>query len=126
MLATLVEIHSWMRWLVLIAVVAGALFGFLRHRARAAWSRYVPQAEVMVVDIQVAIGLSIWVFFDGWNHGLFFAVFHPLMMLSALAILHVGSALAARRRGPSSWLLMGRASVGTLVLMVAAVPWDRL
>jgi hypothetical protein len=125
-LETLVTIHSWVRWLVLTGLITGAVFGFMRYRATAVWKPYVLQAEVMIVDIQAAIGASIWIFFDGWRRGSFFAVLHPGMMLTALATLHIASVVAARRADNRSWLIMLGSSLAALVLIVAAIPWDRL
>lgn len=126
MLETLVTIHSWVRWLVLLGLITGTVFGFMHYRATAVWRPYVLQVEVMVVDIQVAIGASIWIFFDGWRRGFFFSVLHPGMMLTALATLHIASVVAGRRGDRRSWLIMSGGSLAALVLIVAAIPWDRL
>lgn len=112
--------------MVLLALVAGATFGYLRYRAGAVWVPYFHQVVVMVVDIQVAIGLTIWVFFDGWRRGFFFSVLHPVTMLAALAVIHIAAAIAGRRRVVQSWLIAAVGSVVSLVLVVAAIPWDRL
>lgn len=125
-MATLVTIHSWVRWLVLLGVVAGVVVGFLRYRDRAEWSPHLLQAEVMIVDIQVAIGASIWIFFEGRSRGFFFSVLHPVMMLTALAVLHVSAALTRRRHDARSWLTMSAASAIALVMIVGAIPWNRL
>lgn len=125
-MSTLVTIHSWVRWLVLLGVVAGIAVGFLRYRARVEWSPHLLQAEVMIIDIQVAIGASIWIFFDGRSRGFFFSIMHPVMMLTALAVLHVSAFLARRRQDVRAWLAMSGASAVALVLIVGAIPWNRL
>lgn len=123
---TLVTIHSWVRWLVLIALIAGAAFGYLRYRARADWTPYFHQVVVMVVDSQVAIGLTIWIYFDGWRRAFFYSVLHPVTMLSALVVIHVATAIAGRRRSVQSWLIAAVGSLVSLVLVIGAIPWDRL
>jgi small basic protein len=125
-LQTLVTIHSWTRWLVLVALLAGIAVGVLRYRAGREWSPYIYQPVVMVVDIQVAIGAVIWSFYDGWNRGFFFAVLHPMTMLLALAVAHVGYAIANKRDDARSWLIAGGASLVSLALIIGAIPWDRL
>ncbi len=122
----LVTIHSWTRWLVLAALVGGVVVGLLRYRNRSGWSPHYYQLMVMVVDIQVAIGVAIWLFYDGWKRGFFYAVLHPVTMLLALAAAHVGFVFAKRRDTSRSWLLMAVVSVASLALVVAAIPWDRL
>lgn len=122
----LVTIHSWTRWLVLAALLSGVVIGLLRYRKSADWSPHYYQLMVMAIDIQVAIGVSIWVFYDGWKRGLFFSILHPATMLAALAVAHVGFEIAKRRAEVRSWLLMSGVTVVSLALIVGAIPWDRL
>ena len=126
MLQTLVTIHSWTRWLVLAALVGAIVLGYLRFRARAEWSPHFHQVAVMVIDIQVAIGAVIWLFYDGAKRGFFYAVLHPVAMLLALGVAHAGFGIAKRRNEPKSWLIATVAYVASLVFIVAAIPWDRL
>lgn len=123
---TLVTIHSWVRWLVLFAVATGAVFGFIRYRVRAEWKPHVHQVELMIFDIQVTVGIVLWIFLDGWDRGFFFSIMHPVLMLAALALLHTAMAIAGRNNSFRSWLFMGSASAVSLVLIVGAIPWDRL
>lgn len=122
----LVTIHSWIRWLVLIALVAGMTLGFIRRRSEGEWSPHYYQLMVMVVDIQVAIGVSIWLFYDGWKRGFFFSVLHPVSMLLALAVAHGAFVIAKKRNDARAWLIMSTGSALSLALIVAAIPWDRL
>ena len=126
MLQTLVTIHSWTRWLVLAALAGAIILGYIRHRAKAEWSPHVHQVAVMAIDIQVAIGAVIWLFYDGAKRGFFYAVLHPVAMLLALGAAHAGFGIAKRRDEPKSWLIATIAYVIALLLIVAAIPWDRL
>lgn len=123
---TLVTVHSWVRWLVLGALVTGVVVGVLRYRKRATWQEGIYQLGVMTVDIQVAIGIVVWIERKGWNYSFFFKVLHPAFMLLALAIAHLGLALAKRRSDTRSYLLVGASYLISLVLIVGAIPWDRL
>ena len=123
---TLVTVHSWVRWLVLAALLAGATIGIYRSRARSDFEPSVFQIAAMTVDIQVAIGIIIWIFDDGWSETFFFKVLHPAFMLLALAVAHMGLALAKRRNDARSNLLAGASSLVALVLIVMGIPWDRL
>ena len=123
---TLVTVHSWTRWLVLVALVGGAAFAVVRYRSKTTWEPSVFQLAVMVVDIQVAIGIVIWVFDNGWSETFFFKVLHPAFMLLALGIAHGGFAVAKKRKDERSWLLVAGSFVVSLVLIVGAIPWDRL
>ncbi len=123
---TLVTIHSWVRWIVLAALLGGIVLGVMRYRAKADWSPHYYSLMAMFIDIQVTIGIVIWLFYDGWNRGFFFSVLHPIAMLLALGVAHMGMAIARRRNEVRSWLLMAGASFVSLVLVVGAIPWDRL
>ena len=123
---TLVTVHSWLRWIVLAALLTGTVVGFYRYRARTDFEPSLFQLAVMTVDIQVAIGIVIWIVDDGWSETFFFKVLHPAFMLAALAVAHVGLVLAKRRSDPRSNLLAGGSSLVALLLIVMGIPWDRL
>jgi len=126
MLQTLVTIHSWTRWLVLAALVGAIVVGVVRFRAKAEWSPHLHQVAVMAIDIQVAIGAIIWLFYDGAKRGFFYAVLHPVAMLLALGVAHAGFAIAKRRDEPRSWVIATSAYSVALLLIVGGIPWDRL
>ncbi len=121
---TLVTVHSWIRWLVLLALVGGVVLALLRRNSE--WNPSVFQLAVMVVDIQVTIGLVIWFFYDGWKRDFFYKVIHPGFMILALAIAHMGFAIAKKRKDARSWLIVAGSFAVSLVLIIAAIPWDRL
>jgi hypothetical protein len=122
----LVTVHSWVRWLVLLALIGGAVVGLVRYRRRADWDGGIFQVAVMILDIQVAIGVVIWIVDKAWDETFFFKVLHPVSMLAALAVAHAGFAVAKRRADLRSNLLAGASLFVSLVLIVLAIPWDRL
>lgn len=122
----LVTLHSLTRWLVLIGLLAGAVIGAKRYREANQWSPHLYQLIVMLVDVQVTIGAVIWLFSDGWRRGFFFSVLHPGVMVLALGLAHGAFAVAKKRDQVRSWLIMSVASLVSLVLIISAIPWDRL
>jgi hypothetical protein len=125
-LEALVTVHSWVRWLVLLALLTGVIVGALRYRRRTTWDGGIFQVGVMTIDIQVAIGIVIWIGDKAWSETFFFKVLHPVLMLSALAVAHAGFALAKRRSDHRANLLVAESFLVSLVLIVLAIPWDRL
>lgn len=123
---TLVTVHSWVRWLVLIALVGGAVVGLYRFRSKEKWAADIYQIGVMTVDIQVAIGLVIWIERKGWNYTFFFGVLHPTSMLLALVVAHLGLVMAKKRSDNRSYLVASGSFIVALVLIIGAIPWDRL
>ena len=122
----IVDIHSWLRWLVLLALISGAGLGFVRNSRGEPWQEGFFSLAVIVVDVQVLLGIIVWIFNSGWDQGFFFAVLHPLFMLAAVAVAHVGLVRARKRNDPRSNLIVAWGFVISLVLVVMAVPWDRL
>ncbi len=123
---TLVTVHSWVRWLVLGALLAGAVSGLDRYRRRVDWKSSLFQVGVMTIDVQVSIGVVIWIYDDAWSETFFFKVVHPSFMLTALAVAHLGMALAGRRADLRSNLIAGGSFAAALALIIGAIPWDRL
>jgi len=123
---TLITIHSWVRWLVLIAVVGAVAIGWVRYRGGAAWDANPYRIAVMVVDVQVLLGILIWLFDSGWDDTLFFKVIHPVFMLAALAVAHMALVMARKRADVRAHLVAGGGMLVSLVLIVMAIPWDRL
>jgi hypothetical protein len=127
---TLVTIHSLLRWLVLVALLAGAIVAFAgARRPGEAFARPVFSGVAIVVDLQVTLGVILWIFNEGWNQNFFIAVIHPVFMLVALGVMHM--AIARGRRVAETDHAGGNRIVGigmviALVLVVAAVPWERL
>ena len=122
----IIDIHSWLRWLVLLALIGGAGIGFVRNSRGEPWQEGFFSLAVIVVDVQVLLGIIIWIFNSGWDQGFFFAVLHPLMMLAAVAVAHIGLVRARKRNDTRSNLIVAYAFVISFVFVVMAVPWDRL
>jgi hypothetical protein len=124
----LIDIHSWLRWLVLAVAVAVPVVAYTRYRSGTAWvagsDRPFALAAV-VVDLQVALGIVIWIGERSWSGSAFFAFVHPLAMLAALAAIHVGVGRARREASTRSYLVVAVAFLVGLVLVVAGVPWFR-
>lgn len=112
--------------MVLLALLAGAVVGIYRARAGAAWEPGFFQIGVIALDIQVLIGIVIWIVDDAWSETFFYKVIHPGFMLVALAVAHVGLEVAKRRNDGRSNMVAGGSFILALVLITAAIPWDRL
>ena len=70
--------------------------------------------------------IVIWIIDDAWSETFFYKIIHPGFMLIALAVAHVGLVLAKRRNDDRSNMLAGGSFILALVLITAAIPWDRL
>ena len=134
------SLHSWLRWVALLAGIA-AIFTTLADRAPSLAPRRADLwglALMVTLDIQMLLGLLLYFVLSPFtaeamrdfgaamrNPGLrFFAVEHLTMMLAAVILAHVGRALARKASTPEvkrtrMLICFGLATV----LMVLAIPW---
>ena len=141
--STLLVIHSYLRWLVLLA---GALAIFKMTRGYSSGSAYGPADRrysaifVGFFDLQFLLGLILyWV--SPVTHGAmqnmtaamqdphtrFFVAEHPIMMFVALCVAH-GSSIWSRKATVDRTKFM-RASIGfslAMGLLLAGIPWFRM
>ena len=143
MYSLLLTVHSYWRWVVLVAgllAVGQAWLGLIRL----AWlprGRKLSVAFVASADLQLIVGLLLYAVFSPFtriafaNFGAamrdsnlrFWAVEHSVTQLLAVALLHVGNVRV--KRAPSDALRYRRLAVyatAALVLMVVAIPWPML
>lgn len=103
------QLHVIGRWVLLVAaaiVVLKALIGWLGKRPFTRLDNQLGLVFTLVVDIQVLLGLVIWLFGPIGlknltqamsNTGLRFLVLeHPILMLIALVFAHIGRARSKR------------------------------
>jgi hypothetical protein len=135
---TILTLHSWVRWLVVIAGVAA--FARAVSGGRRPWTRADDRLGfwfVMLLDLQFLIGLALYAWLSPITHeafrdigaamksaGLrFWAVEHIFGMLIALALAHVCRARIRKadpyRRHRVAAIFFGLA----LVAMFASIPW---
>jgi uncharacterized membrane protein HdeD (DUF308 family) len=133
------SLHSWLRWVALIAGVAAAVTA-LSDRASTAprRSEMWGLALMVTLDVQMLIGLLLYFVLSPFtaeamrdfgaamrNPGLrFFAVEHLMMMLGAVVAVHVGRVLARKAATPEAKRSRLLISFGiATVLMVLGIPW---
>ncbi len=125
-MGVLLMVHSLWRWLVLLAAV-GAIAGAVTARSSArvpGWAVRTGLVYTILIDVQVLIGLALWVANQWWMGNAFYAFIHPLTMLLGLGVAHMGrgrekrAAVAGQPGGAGLW-----AYVGSLVLILLGIPW---
>jgi hypothetical protein len=129
-LSALTSFHSFWRYAVLIAAVIALVValggwlgplaqrGVLQPVVRRAGSLYV-----IVLDIQLLVGIVLWVG-KGWYAAPgFFRAEHPATMLLAVIAAHVGQVMAKRARLPmQAARAVGLAVAISLVLVIIGIP----
>ncbi|MBN1373325.1 MAG: hypothetical protein JW987_15420 [Anaerolineaceae bacterium] len=136
----LLPVHSIVRWLVVIAVVAAvvrAFSGWFGKKAFTALDNKIGLAFTSLMDLQLLIGLILYVIspilqtaFQDFGGAMsntqlrFFAVEHILMMVIAVVLAHVGRALS--KKASTDLLKHRRAAIWfglALLVMLLSIPW---
>ncbi|GIW05770.1 MAG: hypothetical protein KatS3mg060_0575 [Dehalococcoidia bacterium] len=141
MFEALIVLHNVLRWLVLIAALVAIVNAFSGWFGGRRWTRRDARIGVLfaiAMDVQVLLGLILWVRFvlvvpGGFgaamgNPGLrFFAIEHLVGMLVALALIHLGQVLGRRARSDAARFRSNAIFflVATVVI-VASIPWPGL
>ncbi len=137
MYTTVLAIHSWLRWVALVAGV-GATLSAMMERGDGRRADRWGLALVTSLDLQMLIGLLLYFALSPFTKvamqdfgaamkdpGLrFFAVEHVTMMLAAVILVHLGRVLARKAASPGArrtrmFVCFGLATI----LMVVAIPW---
>ncbi len=133
--------HSYLRWLVLalaLIVLGRALAGFAQARDWARGDERLHAAFVGVVDLQFTLGVWLYLVSSPISHAFFadvggsmkqtllrfFGLEHPVGMLLAVALVHIGRTRS--KRAPTPKLRHRRVWTFTLaavLVMAASIPW---
>lgn len=141
MYTTVLFLHSWLRWIVLIAgvlVVARAWRGSRSGTPFGPNDRRAGLIFVSSMDLQFVLGLVMYLFFSpitaaafenfggAMKDGVlrFFAVEHTFLAVAALAMAHIGNARAKRAPNDKArFKQMALFFTISLVLLLIAIPW---
>ena len=139
----LLHAHSGFRWLVLIFLVVAislSIYGWVKRNDWTKSGKITSLILMIVMDIQFLIGLILYVFLSPMtkaafndfgaamkNEALrFYAVEHSLMMLIALALVHIGR--SRTKKDIAGWKKHRTAVIFytiSLLVILMAIPWDR-
>lgn len=138
----LLLLHSYLRWVVLVVAVVTLVRTTASNRATAPWAKLDDQFSLALVglaDLQLLLGLAMWLFLSpttqvAFHDGIFsstaltfFALVHPLAMIAAIGWLHVGRVrLKKLPEGPARHDRWRRTTIAFLGLVVLAIPWPSL
>ena len=142
----LLDAHSWLRWVLLLLAVfsiAGSLMGWFGNKPYSQTHNRLGLFLTISADIQLLIGLVMYfvtstvtkVAFEDFGAAMktpelrFYAVEHLLVMIIAIALLHIGKSKVKKaqtdlKKHKTTVIFYGIA----LILILSRVPWgaDRL
>lgn len=115
-----VTAHAWWQYAVLLAVVVSLVFAF-RGSTMDSTAETVYRVTTVVVDVQVALGIVIWLANSGWNMGFVQGWIHPLLGLAALGVLHAFVGRARKGHPEVANRTVRTGLIIAIVLVVAAI-----
>lgn len=118
--------HSGWRWLVLLAVLAAIGLGLQGWLAKRPWSdtaRKVMLATAIVIDIQLLLGIGLYIAGKSWQNPLASVKFaHPFMMFLALFAVHgVYRAVKGGKGDEPRYKAMALGTLAVLAVIVLGV-----
>jgi hypothetical protein len=122
----LVNLHSYWRYVVLVAAVVGLVWAFSGWLGSSASPRAVRLAGLIYtipLDIQLLLGIILWVGESRWQVPGFYRFEHPSIMLLAVVAAHVGQVMARRSTDPKGAARTVAVAIAiSLVLVVVGIP----
>lgn len=141
MYASLLALHSLVRWAVVAAVVqalAVSWAGWISRRPYAPLGRRSAAIATAALDAQILLGLALYFLASpitraalsapgpalGEPEARYWMLEHPILGLTAAALAHVGSVRARRALADGDrWWQAAVFSTAAAVVVAAAVPW---
>jgi hypothetical protein len=141
MYTALLFLHSWLRWLVILAGLAalgGAVAGVSTRRAWLPVDNWRLMLFTTTLDVQLLIGLILYAFLSPVTHSgfenmsltmrdpilRFFVVEHLTGMIIAIAFAHIGRARVRKATDASARHRFVLIFVGlAMVALVLSIPW---
>jgi heme A synthase len=137
MYTLVLTLHSWLRWLALLAGVL-AIYSVLSEREGSGRSDRWGLVLMIALDVQLLLGVLLYVALSPFtaeamrdfgaamkNPGLrFFAVEHVTLMLGAVVLAHVGRVMARKAKTADARRMRLLMCFGlATLLMLLAIPW---
>lgn len=108
--------HQYWQYVALLAVVVALFFSFQPRMTETAERVY--RLTAVAVDIQVALGIVLWLAASGWGLGFMQGWLHPLVGLAALGVLH---AFVGRARKADPEVAQRTFRTGIIIALVLVV-----
>lgn len=133
--------HSWLRWLVLLAALAAVARAIGGVSTRRPWTPVDDRAGLWLtgaLDLQLLLGLILYIFLSPVTKSAFvdmaaamkgapirfFAVEHPVGMIVAIALAHVGRVRIRKAADSESRHKQALVFFGlSLLVMLLSIPW---
>lgn len=111
--------HQVWQYVALASVVVALVYSFQASMSPTAERVY--RLTAVIVDIQVALGIVLWLASSGWDEGFMQGWLHPIVGLGALGVLHAFIGRAGRTHPEMAQRTVRTGVIIAVVLVVAAI-----
>jgi hypothetical protein len=94
-----VTLHSYWRWVVLLVGLGAIVVSLMAASGSRPWDSLADRLSLVftiAMDIQFLIGVIVWVSESRWSGDVVLGWLHPIAMLGAVALAHIGRTRAER------------------------------
>jgi len=121
-----VTVHSYWRWVVLLVGLAAIVLAVMAMTGRRPWDGLSDRLSLfftITMDIQLLIGIVVWISEQKWSGDVMLGYVHPLAMIAAVGLAHLGRVRADKERedrlkGQQAALFF----VASFVVILIAIP----
>jgi uncharacterized membrane protein len=111
--------HQYWQYVTLLAVVVALVLSFQPRMTETIERVY--RLTAVAVDIQVALGIALWLAASGWELGFMQGWLHPIIGLAALGVLHAFVGRARKSHPEVAQRTFRTGIIIALVLVVGAI-----
>lgn len=128
MLELLVTLHSVFRWVVLLTALFAIAVALMSASGTRRWGVLGDRSSLfftIAMDVQFLLGLLVWVTEQRWQGDVALGWLHPIAMLAAVALAHIGRARADLDRNATSTDKGRQATIffaASLLVILIAIP----
>ena len=113
------QAHQGWQYVTLAALIASIAFSFQREMTST--SEKIYRITAVTIDIQVALGIVLWIFDSGWNLGFMQGWLHPIVGLAAVGAVHAVVSRSKDLDPAEANQRIRWGFIAVLVLVVAAI-----
>lgn len=118
----LINAHSGWQYVALVALLI-SLFLAIRTKEMTPTAETTFRVTAVVIDIQVLLGVAVWIATSAWSQEFLQAWVHPIAGLAALGVLHasIGRARKSDRETANTTIRSGLIIALTLVVVAIGI-----
>ncbi len=122
----IITLHSYWRWVILIIAAGAIIVSLMSAFGNRPWDTLSDRLSLfftIAMDVQFLIGIIVWITDDKLGNDPILRFLHPLAMIGAIALAHIGRvrserAQTAQDKGKQAGLFF----IASLVVVLIAIP----